>query len=116
MIDIKVGDEVTVFGQRQSSGEGEPGTVIKVGRKLVTIRTKRRDEVFRLDTRVINDAYGRIRFETPEQAALILRERTARRFLISKGIDLSHRFRFTLEQVEALAEVARTFADRGPVY
>ena len=59
MSTLKRGDEVRVFetyqGEMRSPADGWPGTVIKVGRKLVTIsRPGMMDAVFRIDTGRLN--------------------------------------------------------------
>lgn len=113
MSEVKRGDAVVVLGQAGRAAAGIPGVVVKVGRKLATIRAGGRDDTFRLDTRVINNPYARLRFETPEDADRILRDRAARSLLRRCGIELNFRFTYTLEQVEALAEVAATFTGKG---
>lgn len=111
MTPIQVGDEVRVyFNARRGSG-GERGEVVKVGRKLAMIRAGGRDHEFRLDTQRSNGPqYGHgTSFRTMEQVALSERRSGAEGILRDAGVELSHRKDFTLEQIEALAEVARTF-------
>ena len=111
MGEIKPGDEVRVFSRRRRDSQSDPGEIVKVGRTLVEVRWLGRIEKFRIDTRVINDGYGSVWFETPADTDRRERTTAAQEVLIAAGIELSYRRRFTLEQIEALAEVARTFTD-----
>ena len=110
MTSIKAGDEVRVFGRR-SDKAGEPGVIVKVGRTLVEVRWHGHAEKFRIDTRTVNDGYGGVWFETPEDTDRRERETAARAVLTAAGIEFRIGRRFTLDQIEALAEVARTFTD-----
>lgn len=110
---VKQGDEVRIFDQNgarigQPEG-GWPGTVVKIGRSLVTIEYRGKQDPFRLDTRVINDRYGHRWFKTLEQAAEDERLRVALATLKAHSIRLDSGHGLTVEQIEALAEVARTF-------
>jgi hypothetical protein len=74
LADLKVGDRVQVFdvnGRRRGAPKGGlDGTVVKVGRKLITVRYGHGyTKVFRLDGGRANDDYGHQWIETPEQAA-----------------------------------------------
>jgi hypothetical protein len=110
MTAIKVGDEVVVTSRRRRDVARYPGEIVKVGRALVQIRSNGRVETFRIDTGVINDKYGGSWFETPEDATRRERKAAAQSVLREHHITLDFsRHRFTLEQVEALAEVARSF-------
>jgi hypothetical protein len=109
MTDIKAGDEVRVFSRSGRDPKPDPGTIVKVGRTLVEVRYLGRVEKFRIDTRRINDNYGDVWFETPEDADRREREIAACVVLRDAGIEFRLGRRFTLEQVEALAEVARSF-------
>lgn len=118
MTTLQVGDEVRVFdvnGSRRGQPEGGyVGHIVKVGRTLAHIEYKGWTETFRLDNGRRNDNYGHQWFKTLEQAALDERRSVAEAVLRNVGVELSHRRSFTLEQIEALAEVAKTFgkADR----
>lgn len=111
--ELKVGQEVRVFdqnGRRMGQPDGGwPGVVTKVGRKLVAIEYSNRSAQFRLDTQVINDGYGHRYFETPEQVIRHQRLGRALKALHDHQIMLGRGHRLTVEQIEALAEVARTF-------
>ena len=111
MTTIKAGDEVRVFSRRRGGNDSEPGVIVKVGRTLVEVRWHGHVEKFRIDTRIVNDSYGSVWFETPADTDRRERTTAAQEVLIAAGIELSYRRRFTLEQIEALAEVARTFTD-----
>lgn len=110
-VTLKVGDEVRVFDGR--SARGEPATVVKVGRKLVTVNgpaTYSRDEVFRLDEQTFNGpAYGHGRwFKTFEQVAEGERMQAAMDVLTNAGISFGWRaIRFTVDQLEELAALVQ---------
>jgi sulfite reductase beta subunit-like hemoprotein len=112
MADIKAGDEVRVFdvnGKRMGQPEGGwPGTVEKVGRKLVDIRYRGRVQSFRLDTRRSNDGYAHQSFKTPEQAAVDGRHARAADFLQECRISMPYTA-YSAEQLEALADLVRSF-------
>ncbi len=115
---IAVGDEVRVYNRNGRSAllGGWRGVVAKVGRKLVTINYGHHSgslsqvDVFRIDTRIVNDNYGHLMFETPEEAELRGRKHAATSALHKRGIDLRLSHSLTLEELEALvaalAEVA----------
>jgi hypothetical protein len=113
----KVGDEVRVLDINNRHPEGGwPGEVVKVGRTLVTVAylgafTRDGTEQFRIDTGRKNDDYGHYRIETPEQVAEVARRKAAVALLRERGVELSNRATFTLEQIEALAEVVRNWED-----
>lgn len=109
MSTIKVGDPVRVYlNTRHDQGE-----VVKVGRILATIQVGNRTYEFRLDTQrftgrqVGSGTY----FRTMEQVALEERRASAENALHRIGLQFTasgHRDRLTLEQIEALAEVAKS--------
>ncbi|MEV4672798.1 hypothetical protein AB0K34_14170 [Actinomadura sp. NPDC049382] len=111
--DLRVGDEVRVFdqnGRRMGQPDaGWPGTVTKIGRLLVTIEYRGKSAQFRLDTQVVNDGYGHRYFKTLQQAARHQRLGRALYTLHEHQIRLAVGHRLTLEQIEALADVARKF-------
>ncbi len=115
MITLKPGDEVRVWFNSRQRGGSDPGEVVKIGRKLVTIRVNGRDEQFRLDDqRWTGRQVGMgTYFRTLEQVAASEHEASVRATLSDRGIELSRRHRFTLEQMEALAAVAETFGQEG---
>lgn len=110
---VKAGDVVYVHDVNQRRGAvpqnplGEPATIIKVGRKLVTVSYEGQyrswTETFRLDTGQVNDAWGRRSFLTQSQAEALLRHTEARAKLRVHGITLEPGHRLTLEQMEAVA-------------
>ncbi len=110
MSTIKAGDKVTIYsGGRR--GAGWAGEVVKVGRTLAHIRYHGRVETFRLDSQVKTGMQTgpRTYFKTADDTALRKRREAAEALLKEHHITLEHRGTFTLEQVEALADVARTF-------
>jgi hypothetical protein len=116
MTDIKPRDEVRVFdtnGRRVGQPEGGwVGYVTKVGRTLVHIdygEGAEHIDAFRLVTGRRNDNYGHRYFLTLAQVADRTRRTRADATLQAHGIELSHRFIFTIEQIEALAEVVKTW-------
>jgi hypothetical protein len=113
MSDYKVGDPVTVYASVRGDSGGQPGEIVKVGRTLVRIRYGRQEQAFRMDTQQSNDkqyGYGTY-FRTEEQAHEADRESEATTLLREHGIELTLGSRLTLEQVEALAEVVRSWED-----
>jgi hypothetical protein len=104
MLDVKVGDEVVVF-DANGPRRGRLGVVASVGRKYFTIGR----EQFRLDDGRINDGYGHRWVKTLSEAAEIARREAATKALRESGIDLRLGYRHTVEQLEALAEVVKTF-------
>lgn len=115
MATIQAGDEVRVF-ERWRRGNHEdtsvPGTVVKVGRALVTIKYQGGGEgVFRLDTGHLNDKnYGnQTYFLTPEQAVARERVKTALVALKNAGFEVRLGHRPPGALIEALAAVVTTF-------
>jgi hypothetical protein len=113
MGDIKLGDEVRVFdvnGRRMGQPEGGwPGTVVRVGRKLADIKYGGRVDTFRIDDRQANDKYGHQSFQTLKEAALDARRDAALKTLRDRRVSLGHGNTFTVEQIEKLADLVRTF-------
>ena len=115
---IQAGDEVRVYdvnGKRVGQPEGGwRGKVVKVGRTLAHIHYGdphwTRTETFTLEDGQRNDRYGRQWFLTMDEAARRERLYVALSVLGGHGITLDHGNSLTLEQIEALAEVARTFS------
>jgi hypothetical protein len=111
MSDYKVGDEVQIHASRRE----ERGVIEKVGRTLVHIRWGRRLETFRLsDQRWTGHQTGTgTYFTTPaqEQAKREDREREAYAALSRHGVALAFTRKYTLAQVEALAEVVKGWED-----
>jgi hypothetical protein len=113
MSDYKVGDPVVVYANTRPDGSGQPGEIVKVGRTLLHIRYGGYEQAFRMDTKHSNEVqYGHgTYFRTPEEDALVKRRADAGDFLRKRGIELSNRATFSLEQIEALAEVVRNWED-----
>lgn len=118
MITLTVGQEVRVFdvnGKRNGMPEdGYPGRVVRVGRRLVTISQDAGDpgRVFRLEDGRANDSRGHQWFLTLPQVDEMLRYRAAKGILRARGVELSPAHSFTLDQVEALAGVAKKFGEQ----
>jgi hypothetical protein len=113
---IKPRDEVRVFdtnGSRVGQPEGGwLGIVVKVGRTLAHIDygdARERIETFRLSDGRRNDDNGRRYFLTLEQIAERERRATAIAVLKKRRIVLDHGHGLTTEQIEALAEVVKTW-------
>lgn len=87
------------------------GEIVKVGRILVDIRYNGRVVKFLQNTRraLGTRAGPAIYFGVPDDADRRYRARQARQLLASHGVELSPRRTFTVEQVEALAEVISTW-------
>ena len=114
-MNLEVGDEVRVFDRNGSHmGQppgGWPGKVVKIGRKYVTVEYGSRSDLFDKETGRLKDSHGHRRVETLEQVALEARQDRAIQTLRSHGIDLRRGHRLSLEQIEALAQLAATFAE-----
>ena len=130
MSDYKVGDEVRVFADRRRPNVegGYPGKVTKVGRKYGTaeyeVATQDWRGLPRTDTRTIefslddgsergNTSNYAATVETPAQVLEDQRRRNAIAVLASAGIEfrIGRERWFTLEQIEALAEVVKGWED-----
>lgn len=114
MSDLRVGDEVRVHFNSRRGGD-DPGEVVKVGHKLVTIRVNGRDEQFRLDDQrwTGRQVGAGTYFRTLEQVAASEREASVRGVLDDAGVELNRRCKFTPAQIEALAELVKTFGQGG---
>ena len=125
MSDFKVGDEVRVIthtGYRKSPEGGHRATVVKIGRKYGTATYTRHrtayppgpvEETIEFDLttgreRGSTSNYS-TRVKTLEEVALDERRAAADKILFDAGVSIRHRP--TLEQVEALAEVVKTWED-----
>ena len=127
MTDTKVGDKLRVIDRspyRNQPDGGWPATVVKVGRKYATAiyettHTDWRGQETRNERTVEFDmATGRekgsttnygLRVETPEQVEQVARKSAAESVLHARKIRLDFGHGLTLEQIEALAEVVKTF-------
>lgn len=119
MLNVKVGDEVIVSKGGPRGGR-YPATVTSVRRKLFTIRCAASwlDGDYRLDNGRLNSGehygYGPPRVVTLEQQKLQDRRSDAVAVLEQHHIRLDPQNKLTLEQIEALAQVARTFSADAP--
>lgn len=113
MMDVKVGDEVFVHdvnGHRRGQPEhGWPGEVVEVRRTLFTVKVRGQMRTFRLENGVENDKFGHRSVKTREQMEAGQRHSAALADLKAHGISLTSGHHLTAGQLEALAEVARTF-------
>jgi hypothetical protein len=129
MTPIKEGDEVRVFmanpNWKNAPPDGWRAEVTKAGRKYATATWMRQSTAgvgpreypvsaeFDMETGYEKGksaaSHGGYRMRTYGQIVLDERETSATAFLRSLGIELSWQRQFTLEQIEALAEVAKTF-------
>jgi hypothetical protein len=127
---VKVGDEVRITPRRSSKYDTTPeggyaGTVIKVARKYATAafvlayesggQQRRMDKTveFDISTGIERGAFNQQGYlvRTPEQIERDNRESAAHAVLRDRGIEfrLGRSRSFSLELLEALAEVVRTF-------
>jgi hypothetical protein len=130
MSDYKVGDEVRVFADRRHPNVegGYPGKVTKVGRKYGTAEYEVATQDWRgnpgSDRRTIefslddgrergSSSYYAATVRTTAQVAEDRRHRNAVAVLAAAGIEFraGRERRFTLGQVEALAEVVKGWED-----
>lgn len=112
MTGVKVDDELFVYdvnGSRVGQPPGGwPGTVAKVGRKYFIVKYNgHRATQFLLENG--RDSDGLRYVETPEQAALGRRRQLAVEVLRARGISIGEARGLTLEQIEQLAALVRTF-------
>ena len=112
MSDIKVGDEVRVYDgwHARRDRRAIPGEVIKVGRTLVRIKYRGREEAFRIETGVINDSYGGSAFETLEQAEARARRDAALALLKEAGFEVRLGHNPDGDLIEKLAAVTLEWA------
>jgi hypothetical protein len=119
---LKVGDEVRVLdtnGRRVGQPDGGwIGRVEKVGRTLVTVsypgcRPAEGEKFSMTDGCKPNDAYRHRHIHTVDEVERQARRSAAVAVLRKHGVDLSHRFMRTIEQIEALAEVVKTWDQEG---
>lgn len=117
MLNVKVGDEVIVR-EASRGGRSIPATVTEVRRKLFTVRCEISwlSGDYRLDTGKLNGGstvgYGPPYVLTVEEEDRRQRQADALAALNKHRIKLDYGHKLTLEQVEALAEVARSFASQ----
>jgi hypothetical protein len=113
LYDLKVGDRVQVFdvnGSRLGQPKGGyDGTVVKMGRKLVTVKYDHGESVFRLETGQANDAYGHQHLRTVEQAAEDLRKTEAMQQLREVGLDVQRDRRrdFSVDTLKKIVEIVK---------
>jgi hypothetical protein len=130
MADIKVGDEVRVLKHRNRyssfPAEGYAGTVTKIARKYATATYTRQRTAYPAgpveDTVEFDMQTGRVRdgstnydiyVQTAEQYERDQRLSAAIAALTARKIQLDFGHGLTLEQIEALAEVVKTFDGAG---
>lgn len=117
MLNVKIGDEVIVH-ETGRGGRSWSATVTEVRRKLFTIKCDASwlNGDYRLDTGKLNGGstvgYGPTYVLTVEEEDRRQRQVDALAMLSKHRINLDYGHKLTLEQVEALAEVARSFASQ----
>jgi hypothetical protein len=109
--DIKVGDEVRVYFNSRTAGQ--LGEVVRIGRTRLTVRVNGRNEDFYIETQQgvgPQSGYG-TRFRTMADEAEYERRQTALATLKARNVEprMGYERSFTTEQIEALAEVVKTF-------
>jgi hypothetical protein len=104
---FEVGQAVSVIDRNRTYA----GEIVKVGRVLVDIRYLGRVVGFRRNTQraLGTEAGPAIYFRVPDDTDRQDRIQAARQVLASHGVELSPRHTFTVEQVEVLAEVVKTW-------
>ena len=119
MKEIREGDEVRIFEHRAPEG-GWAGKVTKVARKYATVEYEQATTEFDMGTGIErgykgNNSTYATRVKTLAEVALDQRRSTASQTLFRAGVSVNYPHRLSLEQLEALAEVAGTFPelDRG---
>lgn len=127
MLQVQVGDEVRIFNvnsqaQRNVSpwekdlDPGKPGTVVKVGRVLVTVQNEYgQDQVFRLEDGRANDRQGFCWIKTLDQVALDQRRAAALVTIHSAGLSFTSSLGggLTVGQLETLAWTVSCFSENG---
>ena len=129
MTDIKAGDEVRVFSRNKyhpAPEGGQVATVTKVGRRYAAAawevteklwlgedRERRAERTIEFDMETgyekgTNSSYGRY-VKTPAQLEVDAREDAAISSLLDRKIRLDFGHGLTLEQIEALAEVVKSW-------
>jgi hypothetical protein len=109
LADLKAGDRVQVFdvnGLRMGQPKGGlDGTVVKVGRKLITVQYGHSyTKVFRLEDGRANDDYGHQCIKTPEQAAEDARRVELVQRLRDGGLEVRNGQRLSTRALEAVAQ------------
>lgn len=94
------------INRRRSAGP-EEATVVKVGRKLVTVKRVYGEETFRIVDGVRNDGYGHAHIRTDEDRAADERRSIATQRLKAAhlGIALGYERTFPLETLESIVAV-----------
>ena len=105
LADLKVGDRVQVFDvNRRPLRDGFDGTVVKVGRTLITVRYGHGyTKVFRLDSGRANDAFGHQWIETPAQMAEDARRDELVQRLRDSGLEVRMGRQLPTQTLEAVA-------------
>lgn len=110
LADLKAGDRVQVFdmnGPRMGQPKGGwDGTVVKVGRKLITVqyRWQHQTQVFRLETGQANDDYGHSWIKTAAQVDEDLRRAGLVQRLRDGGLDVRMGRQLPMRTLEAVAK------------
>lgn len=110
LYDLKPGDPVKVFdvnGRRYGQPEdGVDGEVVKVGRKLITVKHSRwNTQVFRLENGIANDNYGHQWIRTLEEAADLIRRAELRQSMRKLGLEIKIGRSFSTDTMEKLVQV-----------
>lgn len=119
MTTLTVGQPVKVYDNTYRACRVYDGTVVKIGRKLVTIQWNfsgftPTETVFRMDDGTENDGYGHRWFKTVEQAEADDRLAAAREYLLAVGIELTFRSDLTGPQIEELAATVKHMLSEKP--
>jgi hypothetical protein len=105
LADLKAGDRVQVFGSTRGQPKGgQDGTVVKVGRKLITVEYGHSTTVFRLETGYANDDYGHAWIKTVAQADEDLRRAGLVERLRDGGLEVRMGRQLPIQTLEAVAK------------
>ena len=113
-MNLTVGQKVKVYGRYHYPTSVETGEVIKVGRKLATIKVFTSEDQYRMDTGRDN-GHGNSWFKTLEQAEADGRIEEARRFLGQEArVTIHGASPLTNPQVEELAAIVKQMLSEKP--
>lgn len=118
-MNLTVGQKVKVYDNIGQSLSVHDGSVMKIGRKLVTIQWdfggfSPTDSVFRIEEGTENDNYEHRWFKTLEQAESDDRLAEARKVLRDADIPVGFRCVLTNSQIEELAAIVKNMLSEKP--
>lgn len=109
LYDLKPGDRVQVFisYKRNQPRGGDDGEVVKVGRKLITVKYGWGTTVFRMENGRANDRFGHTYIRTPEQVEEMNRRTDLLSRLKALGLEpVSYpRTEISTDKIEAIVKI-----------